>query len=276
MKRVRTSSTNKNEKEKNKANDQNKLNVLSTCYDELDAMFSKYSFAEISQLILKIMNNIGEEEKKNVKPYEEMKCIISKLKNKENLLIMCFSILSKNCLLKKDSSELGTTSQIKKEKKEKSPNKESPHFEEKNKPHLDRNQKDSDLLQNEIRINNKLRFYENPSIINSMINTAKVGVHYYKSEEGEIFSYSQIKQARSSICLPIKFSCNRTKSKCGAQCVIFNSNNKVSVKLIGSHNHTEGIKKSYFFSQYQFLFEKKWDHIQIFKNKGIVTVVRLC
>ena len=197
------------------------------------------------------------------------------MKYKESLLIMCFSILSAKCLLKNDCGEYGKTSEIKKEEKEGNPNKETADFEENNMPRLDRNQKE-DLLQNEIRINNKLRFYAHPSIINSIINTANVGVHYYKSEEGEIFSYSQIKQARSSICLPIKFSCNRTKSKCGAQCVIFNSNNKVSVKLIGSHNHTEGIKKSYFFSQYQFLFEKKWDHIQIFKNKGIVTVVRLC
>lgn len=271
LKKGRNSFTNKNEIEKDESNAQNKLNVLSTCYDELDAMFSKYSFAEISQLILKIMNNIGEEDKKNVKPYEKLKCIISKLKNKESLLIMCFSILSKKCLLKKDCSEYENTSKIKKE----SPNKESTHFEENSKPCLDRNQKE-DLLQNEIRINNKLRFYEYPSIINSMINTAKIGVHYYKSEEGEIFSYSHIKQARPSICLPIKLSCNKTKSKCGAQCIIFNSNNKVSVKLIGSHKHTNGIKKSYFFSQYQFLFEKKWEHIQIFKNKDMVTVVRFC
>ena len=64
MKRCSTSFTNKHKKKKDELNDQNKLNVLSTCYDKLDALFSKYSFAEISQLILKIMNNICEEEKK--------------------------------------------------------------------------------------------------------------------------------------------------------------------------------------------------------------------
>ena len=180
------------------------------------------------------------------------------MKYKESLLIMCFSILSAKCLLKNDCGEYGKTSEIKKEEKKGSPNKETAHFEENNMPRLDRNQKE-DLLQNEIRINNKLCFYEHPSIINSMINNANVGVHYYKSEEGEIFSYSQIKKVTPNKGLLLKFSCNKykAKSKCEAQCIIINNNNKVSAKLIGSHKHTEGIKKSYFYIQYEFLFGKK-------------------
>jgi hypothetical protein len=48
------------------------------------------------------------------------------------------------------------------------------------------------------------------------------------------------------------------------------------LKLNGVHTHKEGLKKEYFYSQYQFLLKENWTHIQIFNDKDMVIVVRLC
>ena len=54
------------------------------------------------------------------------------------------------------------------------------------------------------------------------------------------------------------------------------NNDHYLMKLNGDHTHKDGLKKEKFYRIYQFLAKEKWKHIQIFNDKDIVIVVRLC
>ena len=220
------------------------------------------------------MNDLFEDDIKNVEPQEELKRIISKVGNEKSLITMCFSILSTKCLLKNLSNdEDGKSISIKKEEKEESPNKEMAQIWENNNQCQERNENKIDLLQIEMIINEKLRFYNNPSIINSSVGRVKIGTHYYKSNEGEIFSYSSKWQKKS---IQLTFHCNNWKDKWRARFFIIKSNDHYSLKLNGVHIHEEWLKKEHFYSQYQFLLKENWKHIQKFIDKDIIIAVRLC
>ena len=76
------------------------------------------------------MNDLFEDDIKNVEPQEELKRIISKVGNEKSLITMCFSILSTKCLLKNLSNdEDGKSISIKKDEKKKVQIKKWPKFE---------------------------------------------------------------------------------------------------------------------------------------------------
>lgn len=153
-KKSSTSFADKIKKEKDEVNRLNKLNNIFVCYNQLSDFCSKYSFGEASQLIFKTVNDLFEDEIKNVEPQEELKRIISKVGNKESLFIILFSVLLTKCLLKNlcdDEDEKSVS--IKKEEKEESSNKEMAQIGENNNRCQERNENKIDLQQNEMIIN---------------------------------------------------------------------------------------------------------------------------
>ena len=77
----------------------NTISELNFCYKELDDIISKYPFFEIAQIILKINNDINDEDNNNKELYEKIKKITSIIKDKNNITLMCLSILSSKSLL---------------------------------------------------------------------------------------------------------------------------------------------------------------------------------
>ncbi len=248
---------NKNDEDKIKEKGQNKLSILNDCYKKLNGLLSTHSFIEISENILKIMNDIEEEDNNKNRLYEEVKNITSKIQSKENIIIILLNILSQKFL------KNNTLEEMKEEEKDKT-------F-EKNEPNTKINSEEQ-ALQNEIERNSNLIFFDCSSNIfkfKQLLKTTRLGPYYYKDNE-EIFSYSlqKIKDKQK----PPVFRCNKIKNKCKAKC-IFNDN--FDIKLVGIHNHSEGNLKNLFYIKYPFLNQKDWKQIQILKNKEKVYVVRL-
>ena len=262
LSKIEGGKNNKNDKEKRKDNDQNKLTVLNNCFNELNDLISKYSFIEISKIIIKIMNDINEENKKKNKLYEKVKDVISKIGNKKSIVMICLSIWSRKLVLKTNKDKIddiySQQKKIEQNKKE-----EIPYLNRKNiaeKPDI----------QNSIKINDNLYFFDyscNIILLKLLLKVTKLGSHYYKNNE-EIFSYNT-----NNKNIPFTFLCSKYGIKCRAKCII---DNNCSIKLLNTHNHNEGIMKSGFYKRYPFLIGKKWEHIQIFKIKDKVFVIRLC
>jgi hypothetical protein len=67
---------------------------LNYCYNELEKIIDNYSFFEVSKLILKVANEMAEDNDDNHELYQQLKNISSNIKNKANLALICLSILS--------------------------------------------------------------------------------------------------------------------------------------------------------------------------------------
>ena len=109
-----------------------------------------------------------------------------------------------------------------------------------------------------------------------MMDRARVGPHHYQSDKGEIFSYSSKMKNKTNQLSQLTFYCNNSRTKCHARCVVVVNDEHFSVKLNGVHSHEKGLKKVKFYRLYQFLSKENWKHIQIFKDKDVVIVIRLC
>ena len=103
----------------------NTISELNFCYKELDDIISKYPFFEIAQIILKINNDINDEDNNNKELYEKIKKITSIIKDKNNITLMCLSILSSKSLLndhinqiEESFIEINDIEEIEKEKNE--------------------------------------------------------------------------------------------------------------------------------------------------------------
>ena len=75
------------------------MSKLDDCYEKLDGLISKNGFTKIGYIILKLLNDINENDKDDDKLFNEIKNIISNISNKESIIMMCLSILSSKYLL---------------------------------------------------------------------------------------------------------------------------------------------------------------------------------
>ena len=92
----------KNMKE-NKNNDDSEVNFY---YNELEKIMENYSFFEVSKLILKAANDITEDNDDNHELYQKLKNISSNIKNKDNLALICLSVLSSKIQFKKGENKI--------------------------------------------------------------------------------------------------------------------------------------------------------------------------
>ena len=72
------------------------------CYNELVKIMEKYSFFEVSNILLKVANEMAEDNDDDHELYQKLKNISSNIKNKGNLALICLSALSSKIQLKND------------------------------------------------------------------------------------------------------------------------------------------------------------------------------
>ena len=83
----------------------NTYSELINCYNELEKMMSKYSFLDIAKIILKINNGIFDKSNENQELYKNLQIISSIINKKDNITLMCLSILYSKTHSKKDEEE---------------------------------------------------------------------------------------------------------------------------------------------------------------------------
>jgi hypothetical protein len=88
--------------ENQKDSKNNIYSEVNFCYNELVKIMENYSFFEVSTILLKVANEITEDNDDNHELYQKLKNISSKIKNKGNLALICLSALSSKIQLKND------------------------------------------------------------------------------------------------------------------------------------------------------------------------------
>ena len=263
-----------NENNQNDIGVSNELSVLDDCYNKLTELISQYSFIDISKIILKLMNDIAQEEDDNDKLFKEIKNIISKVKNKESIAMMCLSILSVKYSLNNDKDDNFQKSHQKKEKNEKRKVNKVDKREkiDPNKIKRKENNKKTEAKNNLDEKNKKMSFINaTKEKMKFLMKNAKKYNFYYKNDQEEIFSYRCKNITKKE---PFLYYCFKDKCKCRAICRI--NNNFSYIKLERAHNHIKGIIKSLFYNSYPFLVKEIWKYVQIFRMEDKVIVVRIC
>lgn len=212
----------KSKKNKNKLNDKkesSELSVLNDCYNKLTELISEYPFIEISKIILKLINDIAQEDNDNNILFKEIKKIISKMKNKGSITIMCLSILSSKINLNKDNDK-DVLSQTFSQKKE-----ENQKVKINKKYSIPKNKQNKLNWKNNIKknvTNNEVNIKETMELIKAskenmelLIKKAKKYCFFYKNDEEEIFLY----RCKNTINKePFIYYCSKDKTKCRAIC----------------------------------------------------------
>ena len=243
----------------------NTISELNFCYKELDDIISKYPFFEIAQIILKINNDINDEDNNNKELYEKIKKITSIIKDKNNITLMCLSILSSKSLLNDHINqieegfiEINDIEEIEKEKNEEDIK-------------IEIEKKDNDVtkakaerkgknMEKEINENNFFKGFKFKK------NKYLFGKHFYKYK-GNIYCYvpKTIKPSRF-----VSVYCLHRYQGCKAKIIVYRNSDYVSV--IGTHKHRSRSSIE-FYKKYPFLKNVEWKHIQIIKEGGKELVV---
>ena len=252
---------------KNNKSDSNTKYELDSCYKQLDHLFSKYSFTEISQIIIKLFNNIEKGGKDNAELFKKIKKIICKIKKKETITMMSLSILSSKILNNKNIN----SENVKKEKEDKIKNRnnENIKIEKDNKKKKEKIIKLNEEIESEEDTVEKNEIKKNPEnfeFINSFKNMPVkkylFGKHYsnYQNKYYCYFSKTLLPRYTSTLF------CSRRFDGCKAKCKVKNNSNNITI--IGKHNHTFGLSHSFIYQKFPFLKNLKWKDIQIVKEKN--------
>lgn len=253
---------------KNEELNRNTAVELDDCYRKLETIISNHSYTEIIHILLKIMNDINEE---NNILFNDIKKATSKIKNKESILLMFVGIVLSQIPLNKNKNK----------KKEKVYN----GMKKMDKPYdiitLDDNSENSfENAQNYIddlkkktnikKITKKIIYINEFKKLNKSIYNCELGKHY-KKQKDEIFCfYPKSKNLNMKrICL----YCTRRDKGCEGKIVVYKDSNKFISK--GEHNHKCGLTKQKFYKEYPFLLNENWNNIQIIRENEADKMVRL-
>ena len=123
----------KNNKHNNKKEHKNgnTYTELKNCYNELEKVMSKYSFLDIAKIILKINNGILDKSNENHELYKKLQAISSVINKKDNITLMCLSILYSKTHLKNSKKEEEERKNSKKKRNKKIEDKKEDKKEEK-------------------------------------------------------------------------------------------------------------------------------------------------
>lgn len=275
----------------------NTIKEIDICYQKLNDLFLKYSFTEISKILIELFNNIDKNENDNNELFQKIKNIASKL-NKGTITMICLSILSSkipmiNNINISDKNNKRKNNSYKNEKKEDILNKRK----KKNNLMLDLNKgknvnnktinKEMNYSTEEIYDYNdddnseflslkeerkSIKYYEYKrnrglkiEIVNSFRNMPikkyLLYKHYYNDNKIIHCFNSKTAIPRWSSTL----FCLKNSRGCKAKCIVKSNCNRV--KVIGEHNHSNGISHMIFYQNFPFLKNKEWKHIQIIKEK---------
>lgn len=231
----------------------NTLSELNYFYNKLDKLISKFSFPDVISIILKLINGIPQDSRDNNELFQKIDSINKKVDNKNNLILICLSILSKSSLNSNKNKVK------KKEKRNKTFEKKSKIINDnKNKERRKTIENGGNAIKKEISKSNKIEFIKG---FRSDVKKLIFENHYYNCGN-EIYGFRP-KTKRYSNTITC-YCLERENIKCTAKCRVRVNSNKVH--LIGEHNHESGISTIYFYKTYYFLKDKEWTHIQVIKE----------
>ena len=242
---------------------------IDKCYKKLNDLLSEYSFSDIADTIIKINNDIlDNNEEDNSALFKRIKNITSIIKNKESISMMCLNILFSKFSLNSIFNELPKKNEEKKLISE-------------NENYIDKEDEEEDEEINELyksRYNNndqseeeeeegeeyKKKYGKVIKGFNGMKQIKYIfGNHYYKdNNSNNIYCYY------SKSIYPRRYTsayCYHRDFGCKAKCVIFANSNKV--QLYGTHNDNCRLSKKLFYIDFPDLKNKKWSHVQLIKKK---------
>ena len=229
---------------------------LEYCYKKLNKMISKYSFEKISEILIRMNNNIDMEEDESEKELlKKIKTITSIIKKKQDITLMILRIMSKqNMEFYQECINLHSRSNIDKKEDEevkwikKSKNKKSKECKEHN---IKKEIKQEDVLEeNEDNKKEKKDKEKNQKSI--------IFKEHYHNDGDHIYCYKPRKIKKSSSRCSLYCDYRKNGTMCKAKCIVYTNSNYVDFS--GNHDHN-GVSKKYFYKMYPYLENTAWQDI---------------
>ena len=260
----------KNIKCKNKKENKNgnTYTELKNCYHELEKIMSKYSFLDIAKIILKINNGIMDKSNENHELYKKLEIISSMINKKDNITLMCLSILySKNHTKtfkkeeeKRSNNNKKNNRKIEDKKEDKKENKKEDKKEDKD----DKEEKVKRRHTRERFNGNKIMNKDMTRLIKRIKRKEKEPYifreHFYHVNK-KIYCYKP--KSSKSTYYQILYCEKRDINGCNAK-VLVNSNPN-DILVLGDHGH-RGISLREFYKRFPMFKNKDWNHIQLVKE----------
>ena len=260
----------KNIKCKNKKENKNgnTYTELKNCYNELEKIMSKYSFLDIAKIILKINNGIMDKSNENHELYKKLEIISSIINKKDNITLMCLSILySKNHTKtfkkeeeKRSNNNKKNNRKIEDKKEDKKENKKEDKKEDKD----DKEEKVKRRHTRERFNGNKIMNKDMTRLIKRIKRKEKEPYifreHFYHLNK-KIYCYKP--KSSKSTYYQILYCEKRDINGCNAK-VLVNSNPN-DILVLGDHGH-RGISLREFYKRFPMFKNKDWNHIQLVKE----------
>lgn len=223
-----------------KGENMNSFAELNHCYNKLTDLIGEYNFSDIADVTLKLNNDIEKDktDSTEITLFQELKKINNIIKKKEDIIMMCLSILAS----KKDKKE--NSSKVNKD------NNDSPKFKE---------EKPLNLFTNEKKEIKEKSFINSFKEIKS--SNYKLGPHFYNAKNGVFIYDPRDKDNQQSVTM----YCKKKSLGCKAKCVIYKNSNDVTMRE--SHNHP-GFSYNHFCKIHPEFKNKDWEHVQVIKEKG--------
>ena len=264
------SNLDKNIKCKNKKENKNgnTYTELKNCYHELEKIMSKYSFLDIAKIILKINNGIMDKSNENHELYKKLEIISSMINKKDNITLMCLSILysknhSKNAKKEEEERNKGNKKnnrKIEDKKEDKKENKKEDKKEDKD----DKEEKVKRRHTRERFNGNKIMNKDMTRLIKRIKRKEKEPYifreHFYHVNK-KIYCYKP--KSSKSTYYQILYCEKRDINGCNAK-VLVNSNPN-DILVLGDHGH-RGISLREFYKRFPMFKNKDWNHIQLVKE----------
>ena len=233
--------------EKKKGENMNSFAELNHCYNKLSDLIDQYNFSDIADVILKLNNDIkkSSSDKDENTLFKEFKKINSVIKKKDDIIMMCLSILNSrndNHQNNKDNSKYEKVKE------------EEPIISVKSK-------------KKEPKENNEVSFVDSFKGIDQ--SNYRYGLHFFNSKNG-VYIYDP-KPGKKTESLTMY--CKKYTLGCRAKCVIYNNSNDVTMK--GTHNHS-GTSYNTFCQIHPELKNKNWEHAQVIEENGKNIIIKQC
>jgi hypothetical protein len=236
---------------------------LEYCYKKLNKMISKYSFEKISEILIRMNNDIDIEEDESEKELlKKIKKITSIIKQKQDITLMILRIMSKQNMefFEECRSNIDKKGEDEAKWTEKSKNKKSKDYKEYN---------IKKEIKEEVKKENVLEENED-NIIEKNDNKEKsqksiVFKDHYHNDGAHIYCYKPRKIKKSSSRCSLYCDFKKDGKICKAKCIVYTNSNYVDFS--GNHDHN-GVSKKYFYEMYPCLENTAWQDIQVIVENG--------
>ena len=264
----------KNNKHKNKKEHKNgnTYTELKNCYNELEKVMSKYSFLDIAKIILKINNGILDKSNENHELYKKLQAISSVINKKDNITLMCLSILYSKNHSKNSKKEEEERKKSKKKSNKKIEDKKENKKEDKKEDKKEEKEDNKENKEEKIkRKHTRERFNGNKIINKDMTRLIKrikrkekdpyiFREHFYHVNK-KIYCYKP--KSSKSTYYQILYCEKRDINGCNAKMLVNSNPNEILV--LGDHGH-RGISLREFYKRFPMFKNKDWNHIQLVKE----------